>query len=97
MVVVPSLIELFLLFLIAALVGSLGQMLAGYYLGGCLVSVVVGYVGALIGLWLARELDLPTLFVIEFDGNVFPLIWSIVGAGLFSAVVGLVTRRHPAA
>ncbi len=91
-----TLLELVVLLVVAAVVGSIGQMLSGYYLGGCLVSVVVGYVGALIGVWLARELDLPALLVITISGNSFPLIWSIVGAGIFSAAVGLVTRRRPA-
>lgn len=92
-----SLLELLVLLLIAAIVGSVGQALSGFYLGGCLVSIVVGFVGAYIGAWLASELDLPALLVITIEGNDFPLIWSIVGAGIFSAVVGLLTRRRPVA
>jgi uncharacterized membrane protein YeaQ/YmgE (transglycosylase-associated protein family) len=32
--------------LIAALAGSLGQAISGYSFGGCLVSTLVGFVGA---------------------------------------------------
>lgn len=92
-----TLLELLVILVIAAVVGSLGQALSGYYLGGCIISVIVGYIGALIGVWLARELDLPALLVITIEGNDFPLIWSIVGAAILSAVIGLLTRRRPTA
>ncbi|NLX10086.1 MAG: GlsB/YeaQ/YmgE family stress response membrane protein [Chloroflexi bacterium] len=88
-----SLMELLILIVIAAVVGSLGQMLAGFYLGGCLVSIIVGFVGAYIGVWLARELNLPELFVITIDDERFPIIWSIVGSAILAAIVGLLTRR----
>jgi uncharacterized membrane protein YeaQ/YmgE (transglycosylase-associated protein family) len=89
-----TLAELLLLLLIAGIAGAVGQALAGYELGGCLVSIVVGFVGAAIGLWLARELDLPEFFVITIDNNAFPVIWSVIGSALFALVVGLLTRRR---
>jgi uncharacterized membrane protein YeaQ/YmgE (transglycosylase-associated protein family) len=89
-----SILELFVLLLIAAVAGALGQSLAGYELGGCLVSMVVGFIGAFIGLWLARGLDLPTLLVIEIGGEGFPLIWSVIGSAIFALIVGLLTRRR---
>jgi uncharacterized membrane protein YeaQ/YmgE (transglycosylase-associated protein family) len=88
-----SLVEFLILLVIAAVVGSLGQALAGYYLGGCFVSVVVGFVGAVIGVWLAGALHLPDLLVITVGGDQFPLIWSIIGAAIFALVVGQLTRR----
>lgn len=89
-----TLMEFLLLLLIAGIVGAAGQALAGFQLGGCLVSIVVGFVGALIGVWLARELDLPEMLVITVDDNAFPLIWSVIGSALFALVVGLLTRRR---
>jgi uncharacterized membrane protein YeaQ/YmgE (transglycosylase-associated protein family) len=89
-----SILELFVLLLIAAVAGALGQSLAGYELGGCLVSMVVGFIGAFIGLWLARGLDLPTLLVIEIGGEGSPLIWSVIGSAIFALIVGLLTRRR---
>jgi uncharacterized membrane protein YeaQ/YmgE (transglycosylase-associated protein family) len=88
-----TLAEFLILLLIAAVVGSLGQALAGYYLGGCFVSIVVGFVGAAIGVWLARTLNLPDLLVITVGGDRFPVIWSIIGAAIFALVVGQLTRR----
>jgi uncharacterized membrane protein YeaQ/YmgE (transglycosylase-associated protein family) len=87
-----TIVEFVVLLVIAAIAGTLGQSLAGYNLGGLLVSIVVGFIGAFIGLWLARELDLPTLISIQIDDTAFPLIWSIVGSALFAVAVGMLTR-----
>ena len=54
-----TLLELLFLLLIAAIAGGLGQALSGYSLGGCLISIVVGFIGAFLGLGLARWLALP--------------------------------------
>lgn len=89
-----TLLDLVILVVIAAIAGSLGQMIAGYSLGGCLVSIVVGFIGALVGLWLARLLGLPELFSINVGGQTFPVVWAIIGSALFSAVIGLLTRRR---
>jgi uncharacterized membrane protein YeaQ/YmgE (transglycosylase-associated protein family) len=86
--------EFLVLLVIAAIMGSVGQALAGYHLGGCLVSIVVGFVGAVLGLWLARQLRLPELFVITLGSESFPVIWSIIGAAIFALVVGQLTRRR---
>jgi len=89
-----TLIDLLLLLLIAGICGSLGQAIAGYSRGGCLVSIALGFVGALLGLWLARLMGLPELFPVRIGTTNFPIIWSIVGSALFVAVVALLTRRR---
>jgi uncharacterized membrane protein YeaQ/YmgE (transglycosylase-associated protein family) len=89
-----SLVSLLLLLLIAAIAGTIGQALAGYSMGGCLLSIVVGFIGAVLGLWLARELGLPEPFPIRVGGETFPLLWSIVGSALFAAVIGLLSRQR---
>lgn len=87
-----TLIGFIILLAIAAVAGSLGQALAGYSLGGCVVSIIVGFIGAYIGLWLARTLGLPEIFAVTVEGETFPIVWAIIGSALFSAVVGLLTR-----
>lgn len=89
-----TLLELSLLLLIAAIAGSLGQALSGYTLGGCLISIVVGFIGALLGLWLARQLGLPEPFPISVGGNTFPLLWSIIGSALFSGILGALSHSR---
>jgi len=89
-----TLMGVLLLLLVAALAGGLGQAIVGYSTGGCLVSIALGFVGALIGGWLAGRLGLPEPFPITIEGQTFPLIWSIVGAALFVAVLSLISGRR---
>ncbi len=86
-------VEILLLLLIAAICGSLGQVLVGYSTGGLLVSIVVGVIGAYIGIWVARELHLPVLFSLNIGGQPFPVIWSIIGSAIFAAILGLINRN----
>lgn len=89
-----SLIEILILLVIAAVCGSIGQALAGYSLGGCLISIVVGFVGAWLGSWLAGQLGLPPIFNITVGGETFPVVWAIIGSALLALLVGLITRRR---
>ena len=82
------------LLLVAAVAGSLGQAISGYSLGGCLASLLVGFVGAYIGLWIARQFGLPEWFTIRIQGESFPLVWSIIGSAVFTAVLGFIFRRR---
>ncbi len=90
-----TIVDLILLLVVAGICGALGQAIAGYSRGGCLVSVVLGFIGALLGTWLARLLALPDLFVLQVGGQGFPIIWSIIGAALFVALLSLITARRP--
>jgi uncharacterized membrane protein YeaQ/YmgE (transglycosylase-associated protein family) len=83
-----------LLLLIAAVSGSIAQALVGYSRGGCIVSIVLGFIGALVGYWLADILNLPLLFQVNIQGRNFPVIWSIIGGALFVAVLNLVSGRR---
>jgi uncharacterized membrane protein YeaQ/YmgE (transglycosylase-associated protein family) len=83
-----------ILVIIAAICGSLGQAIAGYSRGGCLVAAVVGFIGALLGMWLGQQLGLPEVFPITIDGETFPVLWSIIGSALFSAILSLLSGRR---
>ena len=89
-----SLLDVAVLLLVAGICGALGQAISGYSRGGCLVSIALGFIGALVGMWLARTLKLPELFAINVGTTRFPVIWSIIGAALFVAVLSLFTRRR---
>ena len=87
-----SILELLVLLAVAGICGSLAQSLSGYSRGGCLVSIVLGFIGALLGTYLARIAGLPELLPLTIGGRMFPVIWSIIGAALFSALLALVSR-----
>lgn len=90
-----TLVELLLLLLVAGIIGSIGQAIAGFERGGCLVSIGVGFIGALLGAWLGRELGAGDLFVLEVGGTSFPVVWSIIGAAVFVAIIRLISRGRP--
>ena len=89
-----TLLDLLLLLLVAGICGSLGQAISGYSRGGCLVSIALGFVGAILGMWLSRKLGLPELFTVQIGTTAFPIVWSIIGSALFVAVITLLTRRR---
>jgi uncharacterized membrane protein YeaQ/YmgE (transglycosylase-associated protein family) len=89
-----TLIGFLALLVIAAICGAIGQAIVGYSRGGCLVSMAVGFIGALLGQWLAGLLHLPELFVVRVGGESFPVIWAIIGSALFVAVISFLAGRR---
>ena len=90
-----NVLDFLLLLLIAAICGFVAQAIAGFSRGGLLVAIAVGFIGALLGVWLQRATGLPEIFTVQVGGNSFPIIWSIIGGVLFSVVVSLLTTpRH---
>ena len=87
-----TLLELLVLLVVAAVCGSLGMAIAGYYHGGCFLAIALGFIGALIGMWLARVMSLPEWLTLDIGGAHFPIIWSIIGSALFVAVIGFLAR-----
>ncbi len=88
-----SLLDLLLLLVIAGICGAIGRGVGGgFSKGGCLVSIAIGFIGALLGLWLARQMGLPELFTINLGGTAFPIVWSILGGAIFVALLGLIGR-----
>lgn len=55
---------------------------------GCLTSIALGFIGGLIGRWLAGQFGLPELWAPQD----FLVVWAIIGAALF-VVVNLVSGR----
>ena len=57
-------------------------------------EIALGFVGALLGMWIARLMGLPELFPVRIGGTSFPIIWSIIGSAVFVAVITLITRSR---
>lgn len=89
-----TLTGLLVLLVIAGVVGMLGQAISGYSFGGCLMSILVGFIGAYVGIWLAGQLGLPELFTINVQGQPFPIVWGIIGSAVLSLILGLFTSRR---
>ena len=83
--------EFLILLLVAGICGAVGQAITGGWRGGILVSIALGFIGALLGLWIARAMNLPELFNLQIGDTNFPIIWSIIGSALFVAILSLFT------
>jgi uncharacterized membrane protein YeaQ/YmgE (transglycosylase-associated protein family) len=88
-----TLLELLILLVVAGICGAVGKAIVGYFPGGFLASIGVGFIGALLGTWVARSVGLPELFAVSIGRTTFPIIWSILGSALFVALIALISGR----
>lgn len=86
--------DLIVLLVIACICGAVGKALAGGANGGLVTSIALGFIGALLGPWVARQLNLAEPLTLHLNGRAFPIVWSIVGAALIVALVHLTSRRR---
>ena len=87
-------VDFLILVVVAGIIGSLGQAVGGYSTPGCAMSVVIGFVGAIIGRWLPGLLNLPTFYVVDVSGTKFPVVWSIIGAALLVILLRVIMGRR---
>jgi uncharacterized membrane protein YeaQ/YmgE (transglycosylase-associated protein family) len=80
-------IKVLILLIIAFFCGSIGASLAGASKKGCITSIALGFIGALIGSWISRKLHIPELLAVQG----IPIVWSIIGSALFVAVINLIS------
>jgi uncharacterized membrane protein YeaQ/YmgE (transglycosylase-associated protein family) len=84
---------LLILIIIAAVCGAIGKAIAGGVRGGLVVSIALGFIGAILGPWLAAQLKLSEPLMINISGHPFGILWSIIGAAIFVAFIHLISRR----
>ena len=88
-----TLTGLLVLLTIAGICGAIGRAIGGGTGGSFLVSIAVGFVGALIGMFVAGALHLPEILAVSIDGRPFPIVWSIIGGAILVALVNAVAYR----
>jgi uncharacterized membrane protein YeaQ/YmgE (transglycosylase-associated protein family) len=90
---VMSLPSLLVLLVIAAICGAIGRTLAGGG-GGLITSIAIGFIGALLGPWMARLINVSEPLMVRVGGEPFPIVLSIIGAAIFVALLHLFSRRR---
>jgi uncharacterized membrane protein YeaQ/YmgE (transglycosylase-associated protein family) len=85
---------LIVLIIIAAICGAVGRALGGGARGGLIVSTAIGFIGAVLGPWVARYFHLAEPLVLRAGGYSFPIVWSIIGGALFVALLHLLSGRR---
>lgn len=85
--------EILPLLLVAVVAANLRQIIYNHSLGGYMVSVIVGFIGAFFGIGVARLFGFPELIPFIIRGETFPVMWSIIGSITLLWVLGSLT--HP--
>jgi uncharacterized membrane protein YeaQ/YmgE (transglycosylase-associated protein family) len=87
-----TLVGLILLIIIGAVCGALAEGLVGVRLGGIFAAAALGFLGAVLGTWLAIQLRLPSLLPVTIDGQRIEIAWAILGAILIVLLLSLIRR-----
>lgn len=88
-----TVLEIVIFLLVGAICAGIAQSILGIRTG-LLGSIVIGWLGAFVGTWIARKTGMPELFVLRIGEATVPIVWTIVGSFVLVAIVGLL-RRAP--
>lgn len=72
---------------VAVICGTIAQLTSGYTQGGWLVNLILGFLGALAGVFISRLLDAKVLYNLPIGGSDFPVIYAMIGAVIFLAII----------
>ncbi len=87
-----TLLEFAVYLVVAGICGAIGRAFGDGGRGGFVMSVLLGFLGAVVGMSLARTFHLPTFASVAVGGHSFPIIWSIVGGFLLVAGAHVLMR-----
>lgn len=89
-----GLYEFLVLLLVGGIIGALGQAIAGYSTPGCAMSIVIGFVGALIGRWIQTAMKLPSWLPLQVGDTKISIVWAVIGSALLVLALRLVLGRR---
>ena len=84
--------EVVVLLGMAVILGVISQKLLGYRLGGLVISMVLGFIGAFVGREIGHHVPLSIRFNLQVGDTHFPVLWSFVGALLATFIAGMIAR-----
>ncbi len=86
-------IDFLTVFLIVSVCAMIAQAVFNFRKGGLIISAILGSLGAFIGIATARVLELPDLFTVQVGPETVPILWSIMGSGIFAILLSMILRR----
>jgi uncharacterized membrane protein YeaQ/YmgE (transglycosylase-associated protein family) len=89
-----GIVEFGALVVVAGIVGVIGQFVTGYSRGGLPVSVIMAFVGALVGPRAADYFDWAEPIYVPLGDVQFPLVTSAAGALVLVVIVNLLTKKR---
>jgi uncharacterized membrane protein YeaQ/YmgE (transglycosylase-associated protein family) len=87
-----TLFEFVIYLVVAGICGAVARAVAGGTPGGFIISVLLGFLGAFVGTWLARMFHFPAFVVVSIGGHPFPIVWSILGGFVLAALAHAIMR-----
>jgi uncharacterized membrane protein YeaQ/YmgE (transglycosylase-associated protein family) len=87
-------VEFIIYLVIAGVCGAIARALVGGTARGFVLSIILGFLGAFVGTWLARMFHLPRVVAIAVAGHSFPIVWSILGGVVLAAFAHALTRSR---
>ena len=85
-----DLLQLSILLVIAGICAAIAQWVVGFSPGGFIMSIIVGVVGAYLGMSLADLLPIPLILPIHVGTVRFDLLWAVCGSLLLLLLLYLV-------
>jgi uncharacterized membrane protein YeaQ/YmgE (transglycosylase-associated protein family) len=87
-----TVLELIVYLFVAGVCGAVARAIAGGTGRGFVLSVLLGFLGAFIGVWFARVLNLPLFVAVAIGGHSFPIVWSILGGFILVSLTHVLVR-----
>ena len=85
-----DLLQLSILLVIAGICAAIAQWVVGFSPGGFIMSIILGVVGAYLGMSLARLLPIPPILPIHVGAVSFDLLWAVCGSLLLLLLLYLI-------
>ncbi len=87
--------DLLIMVVIAALLGMVVARILGLQRAGLLLTTFFGFLGVLLGRFLAYRLGLPepVELKVRWSTTVFPLFWSVAGGVIAALAAAALTRK----
>jgi uncharacterized membrane protein YeaQ/YmgE (transglycosylase-associated protein family) len=83
-----SVLNVVLLLLIAGACGFLATKLMGARRINVILMIILGFIGAALGQWLAGFFHFPLILPLKIGAQTFPLVWALIGS---IAIIGIVS------
>ena len=87
-IAVMNIWHILLLLLIAGVCGFIATKMMGAKRINIVLMVILGFIGAALGQWLAAVFSFPLLLPLEIGARTFPLVWALIGS---IAIIGIVS------
>jgi uncharacterized membrane protein YeaQ/YmgE (transglycosylase-associated protein family) len=89
-----TIVGFLLLLLLGAICGAIAELIVGFTPRGFLASAVIGFLGAVIGGWIAPRIGLPSVLAVKIEGYTIEVVWSVLGAIVLLAILALIRRAQ---